>query len=345
MPTRRDAIAATLLAAAPWPARAAGDAVVRVWATTDRSVAQPLLDDFERQHAGWLVHFVQLGSAELHERFLAGGGHGVDVLWSSAMDLQTQLVNDGHAARYESPHAASLPRWAVWKHEAYGSTFEPVGWAYHRKLLGADEVPRDHGALAALLDAQRTRFRQRVATYDVERAGLGYMIAAHDAMSWPRSWELWRVLGRCQPQLHEDSLGMLHGLASGRTLIAHNVLGPYAEAFARREPDIAVLYPDDYTLVLTRVAFIARHAPNPRGARLWLDHLLSVRGQQALAEGGGLYAVRSDAAPARSAAALEQRLGPAARPVVLGPGLLAHLAPSRRRSFLKRWTQAVRPGL
>ena len=44
------------------------------------------------------------------------------------------------------------------------------------------------------------------------------------------------------------------------------------------------------------------------------------------------------------AAALESRLGSALRPIALGPGLLAHLDRSRREAFLKRWSQAARPG-
>jgi iron(III) transport system substrate-binding protein len=260
------------------------------------------------------------------------------------MDLQIKLVNDGHAARYESPHAAQLPRWAVWKHEAYGCTYEPVGWAYDRRHFAAADVPATHAALAERLATDRERFLRRVATYDVERAGVGHMIAANDAMAAPQSWELLRLLGRCEPELHADSQAMLEGVATGRLLLAYNVLGSYAEAFARGRPDVGLVYPSDYTLVVSRVAFIARQAPQPEGARLWLDHLLSARGQQLLAEAGGLYSVRADAGLPRSAASLADQLGGAARPVVLGPGLLAHLDQSRRKAFMKRWNEAVRHG-
>lgn len=341
MPMNRRALASALLGLA-LPAGAAPDRV-RVVSTTDRAAAQPLIDDFERAHPGQRVQYEQLGSVELYERFLADEARSADVLWSSAMDLQIKLVNDGHAERYESPQAAGLPRWAVWKHEAYGTTHEPVGFAYHRLLLEPQAVPRTHVALAALLQSDVARFRGRVGSYDIEQAGLGFLIAAHDAMVWPKVWELMQTLGQCQVQLYAESRRMLEDLAAGRTLIAYNVLGSYAEAFAREHPEIEVVYPADYTLVVSRVAFIARHAANPAGARLWLDHLLSPRGQQLLADAGTLYAVREDAATERSAAAVGRRLGGAARPIALGPGLLAHLDQSKRRAFLKRWNAAVRP--
>ena len=339
MPVNRRAIGTALLSLAALRTTTAAPAArrVTVFAATDRIAVQPLIDDFERRYPGHPVDYRESGSVELYERFLSEGGKAADVLWSSAMDLQIKLVNDGHALRYESPHVHNLPRWAVWKHEAYGTTYEPVGVAYHRKQLSEAEVPRTHAALAALLGSDTQRFRGRVATYDIERAGIGFLMAAHDAMATPRFWELVRTLGACRASLQADTVSMLESVAAGRSLLAYNVLGTYAEAFARRNPDVGVVYPSDYTLVLSRVAFIARNAPNPQGARLWLDHLLSLQGQRLLADAGGLFSVRTDSARPRSALAVEQELGVAARPIALGPALLAHLDRSKHAALLKRW--------
>ena len=60
-----------------------------------------------------------------------------------------------------------------------------------------------------------------------------------------------------------------------------------------------------------------------------------------LAEASGLYAIRRDIKGAHSAAALEQRLGRALRPITLGPGLLAHLDHSKHAAILRRWQQAI----
>lgn len=330
-------VAALAAASLAWPAlRAASSRIVRVFSTTDQPVVQPLLDDFERRHPALRVEYLHMGSAELAQRF-ASSGHGADALWSSAMDLQIKAVNDGLAARYESPHAGQLPRWAVWKHEAYATTYEPAGLAYHRGLWADASVPRTHAELAELLVAQAPRLRQRVATYDVERSGLGYLLATQDGMASRRTWELVQGLAACQASLHAETHSMLESVASGNALLAYNVLGTYAEAYARTRPEIAIVYPADYTLVASRVACIARHAPNPEGARRWLDHLLSPEGQRILADACRLYPVREDASTGRSGGALRERLGVAARPIALGPGLLAHLDASRREAFLRRW--------
>jgi iron(III) transport system substrate-binding protein len=316
---------------------------VRVLSTTDQAAVQPLIDAFERRHAGLRVDYRQLGSMELTETFLADAGRSTDVLWSSAMDLQIKLVNDGHAQPYESPHAQHLPRWAVWKHEAYGTTYEPVGIVYHRPSLAPAELPQTHEMLAALLRNDVPRFRGRVSTYDIERAGLGFLIAAYDALATPASWELVKALGRCQATLHVDTRSMLEEVAAGRSLLAFNVLGTYAEAFAQRNPQLGVAYLRDYTLVASRVAFIARRAPNVAGARAWLDHLLSPQGQQLLEDAGGFFGVRTDAPLARPESGLGRRLGDAARPIALGPGLMAHLDRSTHDALLKRWRREFTP--
>lgn len=317
--------------------------LVQVLGTTDRAQVQPLIDDFGRLHPGLELRYLDRGSVEANAEFLADANSAqprTDAVWSSAMDLQIKLVNDGWAARHDSPHAASLPRWALWKNEAFATTFEPVGIAFNRAAWQGQTLPRNRQALAALLLAEPARFMQRVASYDIERAGLGYLLATHDAAVSPQTWDLVRALGACKASLHANTQGMLDELRSGRALLAYNVLGPYAESLARQQGELELVYPDDYTLVASRVAFMGRRAPNPDGARQWLDHLLSARGQQVLAAECGLYALHAAVTSQGSASALGQRLGAAARPIKLGPGLMARLDRTQRAAFVDRWRHA-----
>jgi iron(III) transport system substrate-binding protein len=51
--------------------------------------------------------------------------------------------------------------------------------------------------------------------------------------------------------------------------------------------------------------------------------------------------VRTDSARPRSALAVGQQLGAAARPIALGPALLAHLDRSKHAALLKRWRKEI----
>ena len=130
---------------------------VVIYSTTDAVAANPLVKDFEALYPGIKVEYSDLNSTELYNRFIAeaAANNGTaDVMWSSAMDLQVKLVADGQAATYASPEIKSLPKWAVWKDQAYGTTYEPIAFVYNKRLVPEADVPKDHTALLKLLDSQ-----------------------------------------------------------------------------------------------------------------------------------------------------------------------------------------------
>ena len=257
------------------------------------------------------------------------------------MDLQVKLVNDGYAMPYPSPEIPHLPDWAMWKIEAYGTTFEPVGIAYNKRNLIADEIPQTHHEFVQLLNANPDRFKGKVITYDLEKSGLGFLFAAQDAKTSSVFWDIARALGKCEARLDSNTATMLDSIASGETLLAYNLLGAYAYARSRSDPSVGFVYPRDYTLVISRIAFINKRAGNPNAARLWLDYLLSKRGQTVLANQSGMFALRSDVSGETTAAALTRTLGSSVKPVAIGPSLMAYLDRRKRRDFLSQWKQAV----
>src|SRR5438105_15142009 len=109
-----------------------------VYSTTDSASAEPLLKEFRAAYPALTVEYNDLNSTELYNRFTseeAAGSHSADFLWSSAMDLQLKLANDGLAMTYVSPEASGLPQGSVWQNQAYGTTLEPFVFAYNKRLL------------------------------------------------------------------------------------------------------------------------------------------------------------------------------------------------------------------
>ena len=112
------------------------------------------------------------------------------------MNLQFKLVNDGYAAPYKSSETAALPAWALWKDEAFGVTFEPVVFAYNKKLIAADEMPKTHAEFVRFLKERGPHWRQRVASYDPRGSGLGYLLHTQDMEANPVAfWNLIRAFG------------------------------------------------------------------------------------------------------------------------------------------------------
>jgi len=134
---------------------------------------------------------------------------------------------------------------------------------------------------------------------------------------------------------------MMEAIGSGAALLGYNVIGSYAMARARMDPSIAVVLPKDYTLVLSRVMFIVKGAPHPNAAKLWVDFLLSQRGQALLATKAGLPSVRGDVTGDYTAAKMTKALGTSLRPIGVGPGLLVYLDRVKQEEFRKQWNEAT----
>ncbi|MCA0978464.1 ABC transporter substrate-binding protein [Qipengyuania flava] len=312
---------------------------VRVYGATDRAAVQPAISGFEAAYPGISVDYEDLQSRAVYDRVVREsdtGQPGADLVLSSGMALQTKLINDGYAQAYRSPEKPALPTTAVWKDMGYGLTSEPIVFVVNRQLVPAEQVPQTHDAFEQLLVDRRQDFMGKVTTYDPAKADAGYLYLTEDYAITRDTRSLIEAIADTRPMLSSTSAEMLDAVAEGRAAIAYNVLGSYALARAKRDERIQVVFPSDYTITASRVAFIARDARHPAAAQLFLDFLLSRSGQMLLAQ-QGLSPVRSDISnrmPSR-----EQQ-----RPIRIGPQLLIHLDSIKRQRFLAEWRALLAEG-
>ena len=205
-----------------------------------------------------------MNSTELYNRYIseqaAGGGSG-DVVWSSSMDTALKLATE-YAEQYASPEVKQLPDWAVWQQKAYGTTYEPVVFIYNKRLIPQNEVPDSHTALAKLIASQADKFKGKVTTYDIEKSGLGFMLAVQDSQ-------------------------------------------------------------------------------HPNAAKLWLDYVLSEKGQQILASQADIPSIRRDIEGKNDIDGMTALLGKALKPIPVNETLLDYLQPQKRLQFIKQWRSAA----
>ena len=310
-----------------------------VYSTTDEAQYAPLLEVFRAEHPQIEIVYESLSADEVYSRFRResdAGRPSADLLISSAMDLQVKLANDGYAQPYRSPERRFLPRWAVWKDEAFAVTAEPIVIGYNRRLLPATLRPRSHDDLAAILHANPDRFRGRVGTYDPARSPTGMLYFSQDLQTDGDSWDLIAALGRAEPRLFTASSEMMDQVSSGELLLAYNLIGSYALARAASDPNFGVIIPEDYALLMSRVAVVARNARHSAAARLFLDFMLSRRGQELLAR-QQMVPLRQDVGPASA----RRFAGANMREVTVGPALMANLDSMNRDRFLSNWQRNV----
>lgn len=328
-------------AAAPEAVRTFGagrEMVLRT--TTDIDVMAPAIAQFLEARPGLAIRYEQWGSNNLYDLTAAecaAGTASAGLVISSAVHHLVKLVNDRCAAPWASDAAAALPDALSWRNEIWGITREPAVIVYNRALVPASEVPRSRFDLLDLLRPERTPYAGKVATYDIEASGLGFLFAFMDSQEASTFGALMEAFARTGAVATCCSAEIIEGVQEGRYLMAYNVLGSYAQTRAAEDPMLGIVAPSDYTLVLSRAAILPGPVADAEAGAL-LDYLLGPEGQLVLARNRlvGLDPLGADPDGAEEAGRQV--------PIGLGPPMLLAMDRAKVAQFTARWRDAFGPG-
>ena len=202
-------------------------------------------------------------------------------------------------------------------------------------------MPDSHAALAKLIASQTDKFKNKVTTYDIEKSGLGFMLSVQDHNADPNYFKTLADVAKGGLSVQSSTGTMMERVSSGENLIGFNILGSYAEARAKNDPSLGISYPKDYTLVLSRVSFISQQSQNSNAAKLWLDYVLSEKGQSILANQADIPSIRNDIEGKNDIDGLTKILGNALKPIPVDETLLEYLQPKKRLEYIKEWRTAA----
>lgn len=302
---------------------------VSVIATSDLNAIRAVLQTYVDRHPDVQIRYVQSASNEIF-RAIHEEGAEFDLVMSSAMDLQMRLANDGLAASIK-PVTGALPTWARWRDQLFGVALEPVITLASRSALSDLPPPRTRRDLIAMLRENPERFNGRVTSYDPAISGVGQFLFAQDSLQSEGFWRLAEVLGRLNTKLHCCSGAMIDDLRAGRSVLAYNVVGSYAERYAPGDPDIIRISFEDYTLAILRSGLVPSNAPNPSGGTALLSYLLSPEAQENLAAHTGVALIPGTG----------PKPSPHLRPIRLDTGLLVYGDQLHRAGLLAEWNAAM----
>ncbi|WP_207099436.1 ABC transporter substrate-binding protein [Paracoccus shandongensis] len=321
-----------------------GDQILTIYSSLDNHLAAPLIAGFQARNPDVTVHYEELLTGALNDRIVAetdAGQETADFAFSSAMDLQVKLANDGYARPAVTPDSPRWPRWANWRDTAYALTFEPAVLVYHRPAFRDRPPPSSRFELVDWLAHGGAGVRGRVGTYDIRRSAVGYLFLARDQEHFPDIWSVIGAMGRAGVQQFSTSQQILERVGDGRLLIGYNILGSYAADWARDHPDVGLVLPRDFTVVVSRVGLVPRAAARPDLGARFLGFFMSQAGQTILAEKLRLPAVSLEVSDENSARAMQAALGAQLRPVPVTPGLLVYLDQAKRARLIDRWRRAT----
>lgn len=328
-----------------FPASAAPKAGLRIEGSGDIEAMGPLIRDFQSLNPHIAITYVDTLTNDLNARLTASCADGKDlpdVVFSSSVDHMVKLANDGCAMAHSSRETQRLPAHARWRDEVFGFTFEPAVIVYNRDLVRPEDVPHTRDQLADLLRRDAAGFDGRVGTYDIAQSGIGYLFAFFDAQESSSFGRLIEAFGRARVKLFCCTGELLEQIEEGRILIGYNLLGSYAYARLKAGAPIGIVLPRDYTLVLSRAAFVPAGAANPAGGKAFIDYLLSLRGQQVVLQNSFFFAQGAALPDGIDAAGRDAQAG-ITRPIPIGPDLLAVSDRQKRQRLLRVWTDSLGP--
>lgn len=328
----------------PAPSGDADNRVLTIYGALDRDIARPLIVRYQADNPGIAVDYSELQTQEIYARVIDESdqnGATADLVFSSAMDLQVKLANDGYAASIDLPAARALPDWATWRNSAFGVTFEPAVIIYHKPSFKDRSPPRTRAALTSYLYETEDDIYGRIGTYDIERAGLGFFFLARDQEHYRDIWQLVRAMGSAGVKLYSNSSAILERVADGRFALGYNILGSYAASWAAGNPEIGIILPEDYTVVMSRIGLVPRAARSPGLGASFLNFLISREGQEVISRDLRLPALHPDLTGENTAAGLRAEAQGRLRPVPVTPGLVVYLDQVKRERLISRWNAAL----
>ncbi|SMC94819.1 ABC transporter substrate-binding protein [Rhizobium sp. RU36D] len=320
-------------------------AVLVIYSSLDEPLARPMITSFQAANVDIAVQYEDMLTGEIYDRIVREtdlGQKTADFAFSSAMDLQVKLSNDGYAQRSDLPMSDRWPGWANWRNTAYALTFEPAVFVYHKPSFANRPPPSTRSEFVEYLNEQGDKVYGRIGTYDIERSGVGFLFMARDQEQFGDIWTVIRAMGTAGVKLYSTSQAILERVSDGRFVLGYNILGSYAADWVSRHPDVGIMLPKDYTVVMSRIGLVPQAAASPDLGRRYLAFLMSREGQQIMAGKLQIPAVSPDVAGDNTATNLQALFGAQLKPVPVSLGLMVYLDQVKRARLIQRWNETLR---
>ena len=293
---------------------------LQVYGTYDLSEFEPALRFFV-ESSGLGVDYYVANSRDLDVQIVQPQRKGVDVVFSSALDLQMKATNDGFAKRFAQPGDLQ------WRGALFQISLEPIVSVFNTDLIPWASNVTDRADLARRLRARTQGLPGGATLYDPQISGLGYLLSTQDSEQSDTFWELLAAFSEFGLSPQCCSSDMLKRVALGQSALAYNVLESYALDQVSFNPDLEILRFADYQLVVPRTAWVPRGSERSDEAFAFIEFLRG-SGQQQLPLQNRLQQLSS-----------EQRAP--LKPIRLSPALILYLDDYKQRRFMRQWRRST----
>ncbi len=253
---------------------------------------EPLLQKFREEYPEIQTEMIRLGSNPLIERFATefnAGRNLADVLITFPDERIYEGVKAGWAAKWEAPEAKNFASELIEDDTLFTLQLARETIIWNNTLVKPEDAPKDW------TDLFDSRFKGKVGMNPPWRSVSIQQIVAY----WENNLKLGDVAQKLKDndvRFFEGSGGIIQAVIRGDVQVAEMTDLPLNPLLEDGAP-ISFLYPDSGTTTSSNKAFVAAKAPHPNAAKVFLNWLMTEKGQAYLQQYAGLPVTRTGAAP------------------------------------------------
>ncbi|MDR7420106.1 MAG: extracellular solute-binding protein [Armatimonadota bacterium] len=254
-----------------------------VYTSMDLQESRPLVEGFMRVYPFIRVDLYRSTGEDVAQRVISeyrGRRFAVDVIEGTGTDVAKVIV-EGIGRTFYSPRAGGYPRQSRDPHGAWVATrYNMLVLAWHTGDVAAAEAP------ASYEDLLNPKWKGRIGMEADDQIWLAALMAYWGEQ---RGLAFFRRLGDQHLSWRRGHTLLAQLIVAGEVTLSPTIYNHRAESLRSRGAPIdwralepVVAFPNTVTL--------ARRAPHPHAAMLFIDYLLAPEGQQALARLGRIPA-------------------------------------------------------
>ena len=248
-----------------------------VWYTTFAdSDVNDMIAAFQKAYPGVKVEALRLSADKLPSRLVTeqrGRKYNADVV-SADCEPVYQLIQAGTLAPYQVPQVPPLPAQLRDLPAGYGNAVYILtsAIAYNPTAVKAQHLQPP----TSIEDLTRPAWKGR---FSIDPEAINWYESLITAMGHAKALDLVRKLGDNSPLLVESHTQSLTEVQAGEPLASVNAYAYKAASLAKKTPTRMAFSNTDPEPTAAALAEIARNAPHPAAAKLFLDWLMSSQGQ------------------------------------------------------------------
>jgi iron(III) transport system substrate-binding protein len=245
----------------------------------------PIKKAFEQANPGIALRYLSLGDQQMFQRYdteVATGTRTADVMMSNDALGWLDFIKAGNVEDYKDPNAPNLPGYATLGPGVYAASEDPVIALFNKALLPEDQQPTTMAGLADMAG----KLDGKIGTTDISVSIQFGATAAYMNKYGDAGWKTLREIGP-HSRVESGNGPLATKLAQGQYAAAFFV-GGGVRAFITGDVAKVVNYRylEDGTPLLPRGVGVTAEAPHSNAAKVFLNWLLSVKGQEAACAAG-----------------------------------------------------------